>query len=238
MKTVIRVLLTASLLALPASPLLAQTAGPSGHWEGSLQAGPTIVPIEVDLGTNAKGDLAGTFGQPEQQVKGLPLSMVAASGTSVRFVLHGNAGPATFDGTLAADGQWIRGEASQGGNVMPFTLKRTGDARFAPAPKSTRIGPELEGTWSGMMDVGGRAERLVLKLANQADGTAAGTVVDRDGSGVEIPIGITQKGASVTIDIPSVGGVYAAVLNAGAEMVGTWSQATVSLPLTFQRVSK
>ena len=59
-----------------------------------------------------------------------------------------------------------------------------------------------------------------------------------DGSGVEIPIGITQKAAAVTIDVVSVGASFAAVLNAeGTELSGTWTQGAMGVPLTLRRAA-
>jgi len=70
--------LLAALLLLPASSLRAQPAvDPSGHWEGTIQIQDTPLSVEIDLARNGQGEIAGTFGQPEQQVKGLPLSTVA-----------------------------------------------------------------------------------------------------------------------------------------------------------------
>ena len=62
-----------------------------------------VMKIEVDLTKNGSGALAGTFGQPEQGVKGLPLSTVAVSGSAVRFVLKAGPEAASFQGTLSAD---------------------------------------------------------------------------------------------------------------------------------------
>ena len=205
-----RLLLAASLLTAPAAPLLAQPAlDPSGHWTGAIHvpafngAPSREVAIDIDLINNAGGVLGGTFSQPEQGVKGLPLSNV-----------------------------------SRDGHTVPFDLKRIGDARIAAAPKSAPIGKELEGTWNGAIDVGGKQERLVLTMTNHADGTASGTIQDLDGSNVEIPIAITQKASDVTIDVTVVGASYTAALNANGELSGTWAQGPVSLPLTFKRVSK
>jgi hypothetical protein len=236
MRTFTRALLVAALLLVPASALRAQTAvDPSGHWEGAIQAQPNmVVKVEIDLAKNGKGEFAGTFGQPEQRVKGLPLSTVAVAGRSVRFVVKGGPDAATFVATLSADGKSMSGDAAQSGFSIPFSLTRTGDAQFAPAPKNAAIGKELEGTWNGTLEVNGRQERLVLKMANQPDGTATGTILDIDGSGVAIPIAMTQKAANVTIDVASVGGSYVAVLNADTELVGTWTQGQAALPLTFR----
>jgi hypothetical protein len=236
MRPITRRLMIAALLLLSASSLSAQTAvDPSGHWEGTIQAPNMEMKIEIDLAKNAKGVLAGTFGHPAQGVKGLPLPTVAVDGRSVRFVVKGGPQVSTFVGVLAADGKSMTGEVSQGAESVPFSLTRTGDARITPAPKSTAIGKELEGTWNGTLEVGGRQQRLVLKMANQPDGTATGTIVSLDGSGVEIPIGMTQKASSLTIDVPSVGISYVAVLSAaGTELVGTWTQGPAVLPLTFR----
>ena len=58
---------------------------------------------------------------------------------------------------------------SQGGYTIPFNLTRTGNAQIAAAPRSAPIGKELEGTWNGTLEVAGKHERLVLKMANQID---------------------------------------------------------------------
>jgi hypothetical protein len=153
-------------------------------------------------------------------------------------VVKGGGDPATFEGTLSEDGRSLTGNIGQSGGSVPLTLTRTGDAKIAPAPKNAAIGKELEGAWNGALDVDGRQMRITLKMSNQPDGTATGTVVSADGSGVEIPVGITQKASSVTIEVPSIGASYVGVLNeAGTELAGTWTQGPGSLPLTFKRTN-
>jgi hypothetical protein len=236
MRSLTRWLVIVALLLRPVCSLRAQEAiDPSGRWEGTIQIQNTAVKIEVDLAKNGKGEFAGTFGQPAQQVKGLPLSTVAIEGRSVRFVFKGGPEAATFKGTLSADGQSITGDATQGGYSIPFSLTRTGDARIAPIPKSPPIGKELEGTWNGALEVNGGQMRLIVKMANQPDGTSAGTIVSPDGSGVDIPIAMAQKGSNVTVDVTSVGASFVGVLNAAAtEMAGTWTQGSTTLPLTLR----
>jgi hypothetical protein len=239
MGSLTRSLIVTSLFLAPGVALHAQNAAdPSGHWEGTLKLPNMEMKVEIDMAKNGTGDFGGTFGQPEQGVKGLPLSTVAVDGTAVKFVVKGGPEPATFEGTLAADGTSIAGSVSQAGYSIPFTLARTGAARFTTVPKSVAIGKELEGTWNGAIDVNGTPMRLIVKMANQGDGTSAGTVVSPDGSGVEIPIAMTQKASSVTIDVPSVNATFAGTLNAaGTEVVGTWTQQQVSLPLTLRHTA-
>jgi hypothetical protein len=236
MRTSIGLLIAAALLVVPASSLRAQSAvDPSGHWEGTIQAANTPVKVEIDLAKNGKGEPAGTFGQPAQGVKGLPLSTVTVDGGSVRFVVKGGPDPATFQGKLSADGASMSGEVAQAGYSIPFTLTRTGDARMTPVPKNAPIGKDLEGTWNGTLDLGEKPMRIVLKMSNQSDGTASGTIASPDGTGVEIPVAITQKASSLTIDVVSVGASFVGVLNAGGtELVGTWTQGTSALPLTLR----
>jgi hypothetical protein len=232
-----RTLVIAALLFLPASSLIAQPAAdPSGHWEGSIQVQPNVeMKVEVDLARNAKGEFTGTFGQPAQEVKGIPLSTVAVDKRSVRFVVKGGPEPATFQGTLSADGKAMSGDVDQAGHSVHFSLTRTGNARIAPAPKSPPIGKELEGTWNGTLAVNGGQMRIIVKMANHPDGTATGTIVSPDGSGVEIPIAITHKASSVTVSVESVGATFVGVLNpAGTELVGTWTQGPSALPLTLR----
>jgi hypothetical protein len=244
MHTINRLVLAASLLLVPASPLLAQAAiDPSGHWTGAIHvpayngAAAREIGINVDITKAAGGSLEATFGQPAQNIKGLPLGKVSVDGTSISFELKANGG-GLFKGTLA-DAKSISGEfvTAEGGFAIPFNLSRTGEAQIASVPKSAPIDKELEGTWNGTVEVEGKKERLVLKLANREDGTAAGSILDLDGSNVEIPVGMTQKAGTVTIEVAAVSASFTGVLK-GNELTGTWNQGPVTLPVTFTRAAK
>ena len=231
-----RTLLLGVLLLTPGLLTHAQSAAdPSGHWEGTLKVPQMELKVEIDLARDSRGVVAGTFSQPAQGVKGLPLSSVAVEASAVRFVVKGGPEPATFDGALSEDGTSISGTVTQSGFTIPMNLTRTGDARIVPAPKSAPIAKELEGTWNGALEINGVPMRLVVRMVNQPDGTAAGTVVSPDGSGVEIPIAMARKGSSLTIEVPSVGASFVGLLNAaGMELAGTWTQQGGSLPLTLK----
>ena len=54
---------------------------------------------------------------------------------------------------------------------------------------------------------------------------------------MEIPVAISQKSASVTLDAVSVGASFAGVLN-GAELQGSWTQGGATLPLVFRRAER
>jgi hypothetical protein len=237
MRAFTRPIIAVALFLAAAAHLSAQTAAdPSGHWEGTIRAPQMELTIEVDLAKNSKGQLAGTFSQPAQHVKGLPLSVVAVDGRSVRFVIKAGPETSTFEGVLSADGKSIAGRISQAGGSLPLTLTRTGDARIAAVPRSAAIGKELEGTWHGALDLEGRQMRVILTMTNHSDGTATGTIVSPDGSGVEIAVALTQKGSNLTVDVTSVGASFVGAVDAaGTQLAGTWSQGPSALPLTLRR---
>jgi len=240
MRTFNRVLLILVSLLFSATSLLAQTAADvSGHWVGGVQARGTEIAIEFDIAKNDKGQFTGTFAQPDQGVKGLPISTITVDGRSVRFVVKANASePGVYEAQVSEDGYAISGELSLMSYVLPFNLKWTGVARIAAAPKSAPIAKELEGTWNGALELEGMKKRLVLKMSNQADGTATGSIMSPDGSGIEIPVGMTQNGSRFTLDIPSTGASFSGVLSETAvELVGTWSESSISLKLTLRRTA-
>ena len=210
--------------------------GPSGHWVGSLEAGQTIG-MEIDLATKNGGAWYGTISIPAQGTRGLPLSDVVVKGTTLSFAIKGAPGDPGYTGTLSADGKTITGTFSQGGGSLPLTFERKGDAKFEVAQKSTPITKDLVGNWEGTLDVKGTLLRLVLKLANGADG-ATGTIVSLDQGNIEIPIAtITQDGSKVKLLITMISGTFEGELK-GGELTGTWAQGPLNLPLVFKRAAK
>ena len=159
MRSLRRTLLLGVLLLTPGSLAQAQVAAdPSGHWEGTLKVPQMELRVEIDLARDNQGVFAGTFSQPAQGVKGLPLSSVTVEASAVRFVVKGGPEPATFDGALSADATSISGTVTQSGFTIPMNLSRTGDARIVRVPKSAPIAKELEGTWNGTLDVNGATD--------------------------------------------------------------------------------
>jgi hypothetical protein len=244
MQTINRLVVAGAITFLAATALFAQPpADPSGHWTGSIHvpayngAPAREVAIAIDLAKNARGELTATFTQPDQNVTALPLGTASFDGKVVSFELRANGG-GVFKGTLA-DAQSIAGDfiTTAGGYAIPFDLARTGDATIAAAPKSAAIGKDLEGVWTGTIEFQGRKERLVLKMANLPDGSSAGTVLDVDGSNVEIPIAVRHIASNVTIEVAAVAATFTGALN-GTELAGTWNQGPVSLPVTFTRGAK
>lgn len=225
------VVITASLL-LTASTIRAQTAAdPSGHWRGEIETPGMNLTIEVDLAKNGAGTLIGTVGIPAQHVKGLPLAKLAVAGRTVTF---GARDDQTLTGDLSDDGRTMSGTFSVAGATVPFLLTREGDAQIDPPIRSAAIGRELEGSWTATVEDTGN--RVALMLTNHPDGTATGSLVNLSEGGLQIPMRITQTGSSVTLEATVVAGSFSGTLNAAAtELSGTWTEGTVSKPVTFRK---
>ena len=79
------------------------------------------------------------------------------------------------------------------------------------------------------------AFRLVLTMSNQPDGTAIGRVVNLDEGGLVLPVTITQKGSSVTVEASGIGSFSGVVNVEEAEIVGTWTEGSSAVALRFRR---
>src|SRR6185436_10713376 len=109
-----------------------------------------------------------------------------------------------------------------------------------PPAKLAPITKQLEGTWTAAVTTAGGEIRLVLKLSNQPDGTAKGSLVNLTEGEVEVPISkLVQDGPKATLEIKIIGGTFAGTLNADAsEFVGIYSQNQGNAPVTFKRAAQ
>jgi hypothetical protein len=208
---------------------------PCGHWEGVIHAPAMDYVVTFDVAKNDKGQLTGTFSNAAENLRGLPLANVVADGVAVTLALPG--GAAVCHTTL--DGKSMKGTFTMTHDAkavdLPIELTRTGDAKIEAAPKSPAISKELEGKWSGTLDVNGTKKNVGLRLVNQPDGTSSGVIISNEGMAFPITL-ISQKGSSVSLDVKNVGGTYSGTLN-GAELSGTWTQGAFNGPLKFTRSS-
>jgi hypothetical protein len=224
----------AAFAAAPATSLPQTGARGSGHWEGAIQVPGTELAVQIDLsGDGKKWD--GRIAIPAQNLKGFPLENVSVEGDSVTFAMPRVPGAPQFKGTLSKDGTALSGDFTQGGNTLPFALKRTGDAQIEPIPKSTPLTADAQGTWEGTLDINGKLLRLILKLSNGPDGTGSGTLVSVDQGNAEVPIlAIVQTAAHLKLVVQAIGGTYEGDLKDG-QLTGTWAQGPGTWPLVFKR---
>jgi len=212
------------------------TADLSGHWEGTVALPNFQLPLAIDVARGEPGRFVGTLTNNAEGIAGLPLRTVTLDGRLVQFVIASGSGSQEYNGVLMSDGQTISGAFNVNGISAPIDFTRTGDAKIEH-PSSAPIATALEGAWNGTLDVGGKSMRIVITLANHADGTSTGTAMNLDGGEVPIPISrIAQQGSEVTLEIKVVSGSYVGSLSAdGAELAGTWSEKSFSAPLKLRR---
>src|SRR6185436_4520935 len=211
--------------ALVAGAMLAFTAGAHaqtppayGHWEGVIDSQIGSQAFEIDLGAGPDGKLTAALTIDAENVRGLPLSNVAISGGKVSFELPGgDAGK--FTGALAEDGKSINGVLDKGFGQAQFAMTRTGEARFAEAPKNPVIAKQYEGEWSGTLDMGGRETPLSIVLANKGGAGVGQLAVAK---GAAIPLVIRQAQDTVTLELASTGEAITVGLAADGSLTGAF----------------
>jgi len=223
-------------LTLTAAAHAQSTTDLSGHWEGTVNLPNFQLPLAIDIARGEPGHFVGTLTNDAESIAGLPLKTVTLDGRSVQFVIASGSGSQEYNGVLMSDGRTISGSFNVNGLSAPIDFTRTGDAKI-DRPSSAPIAKALEGTWNGSLDVGAKSMRVVVTLANHADGTSTGTVVNLDGGSVSIPISrIAQQGSDVTLEIKAVSGSYVGSMSAdGTELAGTWKENSFSGPMKLRR---
>jgi hypothetical protein len=222
------------ILSAPGVSSAQVAAGPSGHWEGSIQVPGQELMVVVDL--SGSGDKwEGAIGIPAQGLKAFPLAEIVVKDSGVSFAMKGVPGEPRFRGTLSPDAKALSGEFQQGGGSLPFALTRTGPAVIEQVPASTAVTKDLEGSWEGALDADGTILHLVVTLTGQADGPATAVLVSVDQGGAAIPVtAVVQKDAHLTLLVRPVAGRYEGDL-ADGKLTGTWTQGPRTWPLVLQR---
>jgi hypothetical protein len=219
--------MTSFLLAVA----LAAAINPTGHWEGAVDTPQGSVTFEVDLAT-INGALGGAITVRSQHVSGLPLTKVVVDGWSITF---GARSDQLLAATIAEDGKTMSGTFTMDAYSFPFTLTRIGEARIEPLPTSAPIAKELEGTWNGTLTGAAAEIHLVLTMSNEPDGMARATMVNVDEGGLRLPMRITQHASTISLTTSVVDGSFEGELSAKGELVGTYRQSGMAVPLTFHR---
>jgi CubicO group peptidase (beta-lactamase class C family) len=92
-----------------------------GTWEGTIQTPGR--PLDVELTFKRIGHkIQGEIDIPAQNAADLPLTGINVTGEEVTFQIEGIPGEPTFNGRMAADGGFIAGDFTQGGQSFPFEL--------------------------------------------------------------------------------------------------------------------
>lgn len=142
-----------------------------------------------------------------------------------------------FDGKWDPEAKTLKGNATGGGGVLPFDLKRTGDAKIVmPAPNGP-LSEELEGTWKGSLEVPNQTLRLELSLKPGPGGNAVASLTSIDQGSAALPVnGFVQNTDEVAFDVKMVGGSFKGKLDPEKTTIsGDWTQRGQSLPLKFTK---
>ena len=232
MRSSVVAIVSSVVLVAFASPVRAQAAlDPSGHWNGVLEAQGQQFSFEIDFARNAQGELAGAVTIPVQHIKGLPLH-VSVDGNSIQFYARRDQ---LFRGEASPDGKSISGEFSAEMMTLTYTLTRTGESRLEGPARSPSVSKALEGNWNGVVDPAGKATTVALRIANHADGTSTGSLINVDQGGLELPVTIAQQASGVVLRVTVLDASFTGELTSAGELAGTWKEGERSIPVTFRR---
>lgn len=208
----------------------------TGRWEGSIQIPERELKLVVDL-AQANGGWIGSLIVPGLGLNGAPLTNITAENSDASFTIKTARGlEATFKGHVTGDGT-LAGSFMQAGNTAPFSLKKVGSPQVELPPRSTAVAKQLEGEWKGEYELFGYPRKVSLKLSNHGtdSATAEFVVVGKKVNNLPVDL-VTQEGDLLTIESHAIGiGYEGKVGKDGAEIVGTFNQGTLEIPLTLRR---
>lgn len=213
-----------------ATPAFAQDV--TGDWQGTLDTGMSQLRLVLHITKSADGKLAATLDSVDQGANGIPVAGVTLRDSKLNLdiaAVHG-----TYDGTVAADGQSIKGTWSQG-QALPLDFKRGTAASAAKSDAPAAKPSDIDGAWMGTVEMGTMKLRVVFHIVNAADGLTA--TLDSPDQGVKgIPTSsVTRNGASLKIEIKRIAGVFDGKISTDHSSIdGTWSQGGMSVPLVLK----
>ena len=220
-------------LSLTLSAPIAFAEDPVGVWVGDLKIPGADLHLAVHLRRDGTGALTGSFDSLDQGVRGLPLGEVTTTVDSLTFTVPNIGG--TFSGTWQTGTKHWSGTWRQGQTNLPLEFAR---GEVPPAP--TVVGPTvvgLDGDWAGVLDINGSQLRLALHVkTTPTEGTTA-TLDSIDQNALGIPVSaISREGPHVRLELKVLSATFDGTLEPGNQTIaGTWTQSSLSLPLTLQR---
>jgi fermentation-respiration switch protein FrsA (DUF1100 family) len=226
-----------ALLFLAACVLRAQEASHAqditGDWQGVLSANVADLHLVLHISKGADGALTATLDSVDQGANGIPVSSVTLKDSKLSLgidVVHG-----TYEGTVSADGQSIKGTWSQG-TAMPLEFKRaTADSKSET--KSVKPS-DIDGAWMGVLDTGSVKLHVVFHIFTTADGLRASMDSPDQGANGLPTSSITRDGDSLKIEAKVVSGVFQGKIATDLSSIdGTWTQ-SMPLPLVLKRLTE
>ncbi|WP_395006085.1 serine hydrolase [Undibacterium sp.] len=118
----------------------------AGLWKGAVSLpNKTELVVEINL-DNPNQQWRGNISIPQQGAKDLALQDISISDKKAQFTIVGIPGAPTFSGEFDATKSSLKGDFTQGGTKMAFTLSREGKAQASPVDvaKTALVGFENE----------------------------------------------------------------------------------------------
>lgn len=203
-----------------------------GAWQGSYDPGGTTrYHLVLKFSRHADGTATGTLTNIDGGNVETPVSGINQVGNYLEFEIRAISGK--FRGSLNSAGTEIKGEWMQpGATPLTFTRGASMTAVNSPLPKA------FEGNWTGTLDAGTELKlEFVLKLSRAADGTATGTLSNKEANSKELPLAaIIVKDNNLKFEVGLVKGNFHGTIDAfGTAIAGTWEQEDLlRAPLTFK----
>jgi len=160
--------------------------GLEGSWHGTLEAGETKLRLVLTITRSDAGTYAGKFESLDQDAT-IPIDTITLNGDDVRMEVK-SAG-IVFESVLNKERTELTGKFSQGGQVIPLTLKRSEQAPAAtPTPGPTPSpAPTPKPDYSAPADAPYTAEDVLVTTPGGF--TLAGTLTLPKGASRSKPVG-------------------------------------------------
>jgi uncharacterized protein len=229
-------LLLALLMFFTIGATLCQAQDVTGMWHGTLDTGMGQLHLVLHITKSTDGKLGATLDSPDQGANGIPVAGVTLKDSKLNLdvaAVHG-----TYDGTVSADAQSIKGTWTQG-QALPLEFKRVDPNAKVEANPAQKAAPpsDIDGAWMGTLEMGTTKLRVVFHIVNTADGLTA-TLDSPDQGAKGIPTSsVMRNGASLRIEAKKIAGVFEGKISADLSSIdGTWSQGGNSTALVLKRL--
>ncbi len=202
----------------------------AGDWQGTLDAGQALLRLLLHITAGKDGALTSSLDSIDQGANGIPVDATTMKDSKLSLTVDAVHG--TYEGTVNKDASEIDGTWTQ---RMPLPLKFT----RAQPQVAAKAGPpsDIDGTWMGMLDAGGKQLRILLKIANMDTGLTA-TMQSPDQSPAWVPASaITRSEGKLTVKFNAFGATYEGTIASDHSSVdGTFTQAGHEMPLVMKKI--
>jgi hypothetical protein len=201
-----------------------------GDWHGTLKAGGAELRLNLHISGGDKGGLTATIDSVDQGTNGIPVTSTTLDGSTLKLKVDSIQG--TYEGKVNADATSIAGTWTQG-QAMPLEFQRGNIALVEHKPAKPS---DIDGAWSGTLDLGGGKMRIVFHIVNTADGlTATADSPDQGAKGLPVST-VTRNGSSLKLEMKAVAASFEGKISSDlATITGTFMQngSSVAVALAF-----